>query len=129
MAPRPSCACLHVGTCTHTCVTWLLQCPHLVKVLNRVAADHLGFERAFDLAPLQLCPVDRAEKRVAFDLLGAVWPTAKALVRVAAQQSLEQRQRLCRQELWEFGLGRLDLVLQQLARLVAKRWHAAQHLV
>ena len=64
--------------------------PHLVKVLNTVQSLSAGLERGWDLALLQLVPVDAAEEGMTHDCFAAFWAMAQPLLDIPYKQALQQ---------------------------------------
>ncbi len=67
-----------------------LLCPHLVKILHTVQSLCAGLERGWDLALLQLVPVDAAEEGMIHDCLAAFWAVAQPLLNIPYKQALQQ---------------------------------------
>ncbi len=67
-----------------------LLCPHLVKVLNTVQPLRAGLKGGWDLALLQLVPVDAAEEGMIHDCLAPFWAVAQPLLNIPYKQALQQ---------------------------------------
>ncbi len=81
---------LQIGRRAGRRVCGRLLCPHLIKVLNTVQSLCAGLERGWDLALLQLVPVDAAEEGMTHDCLAPLWAVAQPLLNIPYKQALEQ---------------------------------------